>query len=84
VVSQGRGATLAFFIGKALIKNNFDFSSLTTMKIDFSNSEKRQYQRRPVSFVKKKWREPQFIDLWTGLTGLRTSMDSSTYFHSLW
>jgi hypothetical protein len=28
--------------------------------------------------------EPQFIDLWIGLTGLIISMDNSIYFHSLW
>lgn len=65
-----------------LVEHNI--KNKTTIKINICNFEKRQYQRRTVSFVLKKWREPQFIDLWIGLTGLRTSMDSSVYFHSLW
>ncbi|MEH7126152.1 hypothetical protein V7127_23350, partial [Bacillus sp. JJ1773] len=47
--------------------------------------EKRQYQRDPYPSLKK-WKELQFIDLWNGLTGLRSVsvLALPNYFHTLW
>jgi hypothetical protein len=55
----------------------------TTMKINSVTPKKDNTKDDPTHSLKK-WIEPQFNELWIGLTGLRTSMDSPVYFHSLW
>jgi hypothetical protein len=55
----------------------------TTMKINSVTPKKDNTKDDPTHSLKK-WIEHEFNELWIGLTGLRTSMDSPVYFHSLW